>query len=133
MQTKSTLTMKIDIRDLIKANNPLSKSLNYYGQVFGFASTFIVADALGLIMSNIDGEDVMIDKNNQCYRIITTNNVAPAFTKGYGRSKDGVDIKTYNMMRWDMVCVLDKPIDGFCELNVYKTTQLILNERGIIV
>lgn len=133
-QTRQLLSKLVDIDDISKDfSNPVIKAFKQKGQVFGFVAPFIVADELQLTHSNINGADLLVDADGLTYKINTTPDVAPAFTKGYGRSKDGIDTKNILILMCDRVCILEQPKGGKSILTVFKTTDLILDNKGCIV
>lgn len=78
----------VDISKITEAyTNPLVKAFKSKGQVFGFTAPFIVADELSLTLTNIDNTDMLVDMEGLTYKVMTTRDIAPAFTKGYGRNR----------------------------------------------
>jgi len=130
-QTKSKL---VDISDYTKDyNNPIVKAFNARGQVFGFAAYFIVAEQLDLTPSVFEDGNFLVDKEGKTYKVLTTKDVSPSFTKGYARSKSGVDIKSFLVLQCDYLVILEQPKDGKSVLTIFKTTDLILDEKGNIL
>ena len=130
-QTKSKL---VDISSYTKDyNNPIVKAFNQRGQVFGFAAYFIVAEQLNLTTSVFDDGNFLTDAQGKTYKVLTTRDVSPSFTKGYARSKNGVDIKSFLVLQCDYLVILEQPRDGNSVLTVFKTTDLLLDDKGHIV
>jgi hypothetical protein len=107
MQTisKQTKSMLVDLSTMISdTNNPIIKAFKNKGSVFGFASYYIVADKLNLTQTTINNVDLLLDSDNKTYKVCTTKDICPSFTKGIGRSKSGIDIKTHLVNQSDYLC-----------------------------
>ena len=113
--------------------NPLVKAFKSKGQVFGFTAPFIVADELSLTLTNIDNMDMLVDMEGLTYKVMTTRDIAPAFTKGYGRNRQGIDIKSKLVNSCDRICILEQPKDGKSVMTIFRTTSIILDDKGHIV
>lgn len=114
-------------------SNPIVKVFLTKGQVFGFVAPQIVSEKLNLTLSNQDGIDLLIDEEGLSYKVVTTKDLAPAFTKGFGRSKAGTDAKQQLNLLCDRVCILERPVDGKSILTIFKTTDVILDHKGHIM
>lgn len=133
-QSKQRFAKLVDISALTKEhNNPIIGAFKTKGQVFGFAAPFIVADELKLTQTNINGQDLLVDSDGKTYKVVSTTDVAPSFTKGYARSKDGVNIKRELVLLCDNLCILERPVDGKSTMTVFKTTDLILDNSGRVI
>lgn len=133
-KTKQLKAMIVDLQPYTKElSNPLVKAFNAKGQVFGFTCPYIVADKLNLIFSNIDGVDYLVDNDNKTYRVVSTRDLSPAFSKGIGRNKNGINFKQNLVLSCDRVCILEKPFNGKSTLTIFKTVDLILDDRGNLV
>ena len=114
-------------------SNPIIRAFNARGQVFGFAAYFIVAEQLELTPSVFEDGNFLVDNQGKTYKVLTTKDVSPSFTKGYARSKSGVDIKNFLVLQCDYLVILEQPRNGNSILTVFKTTDLILDDKGNIV
>ena len=131
--TKQTKSLLVDLDNHTKDfNNPIIKAFKYKGAVYGFAAYYIVEDKLKLTQTNINNVDLLVDSENKTYKVHTTKDVSPAFTKGYARSKCGVDIKTHLINQSDYLCILEEPKNNKEILTIFKTTDVIVNDKGIL-
>jgi hypothetical protein len=62
----------------------------------------------------------------------TTKDICPSFTKGIGRSKSGIDIKTHLVNQSDYLCILEQPKNDKSILTIFKTTDILVDQAGII-
>jgi hypothetical protein len=132
--SKPSKSFTVDISKYTKEkSNPIIKAFLRKGSVFGFAAYFIVQDHLGLVEGDFDDVDLLLDEEGKTYKVFTTKDLAPSFTKGCGRSKDKVDFKTHLMLQSDYICILEKPFSGKCLLNIYRPCNIKLSEKGILL
>lgn len=131
-ESEQVKSKRVNISELTKDRaNPIIKAFNLKGQVFGFAAYFIVADALKLTPQNFEGTDLLVDDEGRTYKVTTTTDLFPAYTKGYGRDKsDLLNIKNFLIMQSDFIVLLEPPVDGYSVLTVFKTTKLVLTGKG---
>ena len=135
MQTisKQTKSMLVDLSTMRSdTNNPIIKAFKHKGSVFGFASYYIVADKLNLTQTTINNVDLLLDSDNKTYKVCTTKDICPSFTKGIGRSKSGIDIKTHLVNQSDYLCILEQPKNDKSILTIFKTTDILVDQAGII-
>ena len=135
MQTisKQSKSMLVDIDKYIPdTSNPLAKVFKHKGSVFGFASYYIVADKLNLTQTTINNVDLLLASDNKTYKVCTTKDICPSFTKGIGRSKSGIDIKTHLVNQSDYLCILEQPKNNKSILTIFKTTDILVDQAGII-
>lgn len=135
MQTisKQTKSMLVDLSTMTAdTNNPIIKAFKHKGSVFGFAAYYIVADKLNLTQTTINNVDLLVDEENKTYKVCTTKDVCPSFTKGIGRSKDNLNIKTHLVNQSDYLCILEQPKNNKSILTIFKTTDILVDQTGII-
>lgn len=113
-------------------NNPLVKAFKQRGAVFGFTAYFIVSDYLNLTQTRINDVDLLVNSEGKTYKVCTTKDIGTAYTKGIGRSKNGIDIKTHIVNQSDYLAILEPPVNNICNLIVFKTTDVVLDNKGII-
>lgn len=123
---------RINISGLTKdRSNPIIKSFLLKGQVFGFAAYYIAADSLELTPQNFEGIDLLVDEEGKTYKVTTTTDLFPAYTKGFGRDKNSLlNIKNFLIMQSDSIILLEPPVEGYSVLTVFKTTKLVVSEKG---
>lgn len=132
-QTKQLKSKLVDINNWIKDHNsPLTKAFMNKGQVFGFTSYYIVENELNLTQTIINKVELLVDSEGKTYKTFTTRDVAPAFTKGTGRNKHGINFKQELMNLCDYVVILEHPKNGKCVLTLFRTVDLILDDKGFI-
>ena len=91
---------------------------------------------LEIIFNNIEygwiNVDLLLDSDNKTYKVYTTKDICPSFTKGIGRSKSGIDIKTHLVNQSDYLCILEQPKNDKSILTIFKTTDILMDQAGII-
>lgn len=135
MQTisKQSKSLLVDIDKYIPdTSNPLAKAFKHKGSVFGFTAPYIVEDVLKLTQTTINNVDLLVDSEGFTYKVFTTRDVCPAFTKGYGRVKQGINLRNHLILQSDNLVILEQPKNGKSVMTLFKTINVVLDNKGII-
>ena len=135
MQTvsKQSKSMLVDIDKYIPdTSNHLAKAFKHKGSVFGFTAPYIVEDILKLTQTTIDNVDLLVDSEGFTYKVFTTRDVCPDFTKGYGRVKQGINLRNHLILQSDNLVILEQPKNGKSVMTLFKTVNVVLDNKGII-
>ena len=108
------------------------KAFKHKGSVFGFTAPYIVEDVLKLTQTTIDNVDLLVDSEGFTYKVFTTRDVCPAFTKGYGRVKQGINLRNHLILQSDNLVILEQPKNGKSVMTLFKTVNVVLDNKGII-
>ena len=100
--------------------------------MFGFTAPYIVEDVLKLTQTTIDNVDLLVDSEGFTYKVFTTRDVCPAFTKGYGRVKQGINHRNHLILQSDNLVILEQPKNGKSVMTLFKTVNIVLDNKGII-
>ena len=130
------MKIKIDVQHHL--TKTVRRSFNVNGQAYAQTIPFILEDHfpdLNLLFLD-KGKLVLEDKEGSRYKVVCSKtksyDVAPSFTKGFARSKEGVDWKTELSKVCDNVILVDISSVDEVILRFERVKDLVGNDKGVV-